>query len=161
MSPRLPLLVGLLAAVPGWSQEAPTFDLGSTAIKQIVRKTAATQFGETPASVTPVAEPGDDPTLEPIPVATWVPEKAPMPRPAKPPPPPDGPISALVHMLIDEALGVDHSIDVTTPHDDWLRCPARAEDMAGTDVTDACPGRQSAWGLTEPLGYQSPEIRAR
>jgi hypothetical protein len=164
MSSRIILTALLLAASAGspsaWSQEPPTFALHSAAIKQIVRNTAATQFGEPGIPETP-ANSQNVKTLEPVPREHAMSEEPPVPQPtAKERRSHDGPISALIDVLIDEALGIEDVVDVDTPHDDWLRCPPRAADL-DLDVMYACPGRQSAWGLTQPLGYQSPDIRAR
>jgi hypothetical protein len=159
MNLRVVLLASSLAAVPAWSQETPAFDLGSAAIRRIVHATAATQYGELPPPEEPVAESKSY-------VVRFVPpekpeKETPPPRPAATPDRHDGPISALVDTLIDDWLGIGPDDPFDVPYDDWLRCPARAEGFSLSELTQVCPGRQSTWGLTEPVGYVPRELRPR
>lgn len=160
MSLRVCCLLGALAIAPAWSQApAPSFDLRSAAIGQIVRNAAATQFGEPSLAEPRKKDPQAADTVKWVPPEKTVPKAPPLPRPARPQPDHQGPISALVDTVIDTALGFDQVDLSNTGWDDWLRCPQRAESLPRYLRNDACPGHQSAWGLTAPLGYVAPELR--
>jgi hypothetical protein len=150
-----------LAVAPAWGQEtpAPSFDLHSAAIGRIVRQAAATQFGDPSLAEPPPKDPQAADPVKWVPPEKASPKPSPLPRPTRPQPDHQGPISALVDTLIESALGFDQ-IDLSdTEWDDWLRCPQRAERLPRYLRDEACPGHQSAWGLTEPLGYVAPELR--
>ena len=114
MKYRAVLLLGALLASPAWSQETPSFDLKSDAVRNIVRTTAATQF-----ATKLVEEKTPDPAEKTVHFVP--PEKQPAkersaPRPM--PAPRDGFVSDLVTSLIEHEL--DKSLDHRGPT--WESC---------------------------------------
>lgn len=154
-------LVGTLLVAPAWAEDPPSFDLHSAAIRKIVNETAATQFGQPPLPEEPAKKPETQKTVKFVPPQKLEHEKAPVLRPAPAKLPRNDVVVTLVDIVADTLSDIA-DVDLSREQfDDWLRCPARAEDMPGSRLLDYCPGRQSSWGLTEPLGYQNPEVRAR
>jgi hypothetical protein len=128
--------------LPAWSQDsatpsptaaAPSFDLSSESIRQIVRATAATQFALVQVPEEKVVE--SDPSL----TIEYVPTVRKEEPPAKVAAAPwartavlDGILSWLVETLIDEALGIEEDIP-----DPWVYCPWPV-DLMSANHYEAC-----------------------
>jgi len=139
MNARALFLFGALLASPVWAQQ-PSFDLNSDYIKKIVRDTAASQSvpvqlsDEKPAKSEPVATVKYVPPEKPLP-----PAKSAAHRPVAAPQS-NSFLSAVIDILVDEALGIDDDIESDVQSDRSLRCPS-AEPLKTTEPgSSTCPG---------------------
>jgi hypothetical protein len=139
MNPRAFLFAALLVP-PVMAQEpapAPAFDLRSDAIRQIIRETAATQFADV-REAEPAAS--DTRTTEfvyepPEPRAPVQEAKINLPEPT---PGPDGFLSQVLSIVIDEALGIDDG-DRITASNEMLQCRVQKETRNSPPGVDNCP----------------------
>jgi len=133
---RAVILAGALLASPAWTQEpAPTFDLRSDTIKQIVRDTAATQF----RAVEPVRE--EKSRREPFTRIVFTsPRDAAREQPPAPPrAPPPKPLSPLLSAVIDSLLDVEPGF-AEEARDSYLQlCRALDPDKSPTQRSLSCP----------------------
>jgi hypothetical protein len=138
MQLRAIVLFGALLAAPAWAQQAApkAFDLNSDSVQQIVRATAATQF----RSIEPVKEPKA--AREPLFALTEVqaieaPTLTPPPAPRPVRPQRQGPISALIEVL----LGLEPDIEAEARANYLQICQQPDRPTAQRYIT--CPGMSS------------------
>ena len=133
MNPRALLLIGALLGTPAWA-DAPSFDLKSDAVKQIVRDTAATQF----RAVEPVKE--VTPAREPYTRIVFLsPKDAARERPPPPRAPPPKPLSPFVSAVIDSLLDVEPGF-AEESRDSFLQlCRSLDPNQSPTQRSPFCP----------------------
>jgi len=142
MSFRALLLVSALLFAPAaWSQEtaAPSFDLKSDTVRQIVRDAAATQY----RIVEPIKEPKparespfarkDDPPLETSPLKVANRQKPPAPN-LQP-----GPLGSLVDVLIESALGIQDDPAADQRAAFLTLCQSLDQPRSPTQKSTTCP----------------------
>jgi hypothetical protein len=136
MNPRIYLLAALLVS-PAWAQEPASFDLKSESIKKIVHEAASTQFADIQvADKAPVK-------TEPAAFKYVPPEKpaTPLREPARKLPAkssrPDGFVSAMFGILVDELVGAED--DGVTASNLILQCRVQKDIKSSPPGPDRCP----------------------
>ena len=127
------LLLAAVLASPAGSQETPTFDLKSESIRNIVRTTAATQFGMAKLVEDRAPESKATKTVRFVPAEKPVSKERPRPASQPMPEPRDGFVSAFLSTLIDyemdRLLGDGGQV--------WARCKSGVPE-AQARVTAVC-----------------------
>jgi hypothetical protein len=137
------ILLAATLVAPAWAQEpAPatpgvtlhSIDLNSAAIKQIIRDTAATQYS-TARLVEPRAR-QEPAAQESIPIASTTPpaDRTPPPRRADPALPPDGILTELIDLLIDD----DEDHPELAPNPAFQSCLWNYRDQTSTQRDQTC-----------------------
>lgn len=138
MNLRAFFLFGALLASPAWAQQ-PNFDLHSDYIKKIVRDTAATQYVSVQQAEVKPAEPEPATVRYVPPDKSLPPAKSAAPRPVAEPKS-NAFLSAVVDILVDEALGIDEDLEEQVHSDSALRCPTRDPLKTTEPGSSTCPG---------------------